>query len=185
MKNEKSFTLIEMLVVLAVLVLLISIVLVSIGDAGAKARDSIRKKDLDQIRKALILYAHDHNYKLPNSGFGMDNNGNGFIANKENGESCYPGGDLEDFLDGTDPDIPLPVEVYIKMSQDPKCGGCNGCFNLGAGTAGYMYYGDHYCGVLFASLEKPSQEDLDTCNSHCQGGPPVLGELNYCLEVRP
>jgi prepilin-type N-terminal cleavage/methylation domain-containing protein len=173
MRNERSFTLIEILIVIAVIGLLVSIVLVSIGDAGANLRDSIRKKDLDQIRKALMLYAHDHDYELPDSGFGAGGDGGsggGFISNKENEDSCYLNGDLEDFLDGTDPDIPLPAKLYIRMPHDPKCGGCAGCFASGVGAPGYMYYGDSHCGVLYASLEKPSQEDLDTCDSHCLGG---------------
>lgn len=54
--NKKSFTLIEMLLVIAILALLASIIFVSLGEARAKARDAKRKMDLRSIRTALEMY---------------------------------------------------------------------------------------------------------------------------------
>lgn len=65
--QQKSFTLIELLVVIAVIGLLASIVLVSMQDVRAKARNAIRKQEISQIMKALELYYFDHE-EYPASG---------------------------------------------------------------------------------------------------------------------
>jgi len=54
-KNKKGFTLIELLVVIAVIGLLSSIVLVSMGPARKKAKDTKRMTDLKQISSAMEL----------------------------------------------------------------------------------------------------------------------------------
>lgn len=51
-----GFTLIELLVVISIIGLLSSVVLTSLGSARAKARDTVRKSDLNQISLALRLY---------------------------------------------------------------------------------------------------------------------------------
>jgi prepilin-type N-terminal cleavage/methylation domain-containing protein len=58
-KHSKSFTLIELLVVVALIALLASIVVVSLNDVRAKARDARRKQDIVQIMKALEMYYID------------------------------------------------------------------------------------------------------------------------------
>lgn len=55
-RSEKGFTLIELLVVVAIISLLSSIIMVSLNDARAKARDARRKSDFHQIAVALEMY---------------------------------------------------------------------------------------------------------------------------------
>ena len=57
--NNKAFTLVELLVVIAVIGLLASIVLVSLGPARAKARDAARISDVRQMSTALEIEAAD------------------------------------------------------------------------------------------------------------------------------
>ncbi len=61
-RTEKrgGFTLIEILVVIAIISLLSSIVFASLAQARAKARDSKRVQDLIQLRNALELYKTDY-----------------------------------------------------------------------------------------------------------------------------
>ena len=53
MKNNKGFTLIEMLVVIAIIGLLSSVVLVALGPSRAKAKDARIISDINQTRALL------------------------------------------------------------------------------------------------------------------------------------
>ena len=172
--NSKAFTLIELLVVIAIIGMLSSIVLVSMNSSREKARDAKRKSDLEQMRTAVLLYADDHN-GIPKLGFGWADGGNGWATNHDDGTVCYSYGDLEDFLDGTDSNIPDPKNFYIQAPHDPKCGGCSGC---DSSHGGYMYYYSGDVATLYAHLENPSVEDLATCTSV-----PGYG-MNYCVKVK-
>lgn len=57
MKDRKGFTLIELIVVVGLIALFASIVLVNLGGSRQKSRDVARAQDLNQIAKALQLYA--------------------------------------------------------------------------------------------------------------------------------
>ena len=63
-KLKLGFTLIEMLVVIAILGLLATVGLGSFQSSQMKSRDTQRKNDLNQIQKALELYYND-NGKYP------------------------------------------------------------------------------------------------------------------------
>jgi prepilin-type N-terminal cleavage/methylation domain-containing protein len=56
MTNRKGFTLIEILVVIAIIAILASIVLVGLGPSEAAARDARRLSDLHDIQNSLELY---------------------------------------------------------------------------------------------------------------------------------
>lgn len=64
-KSGAGFTLIELLVVIAIISLLASVVLISLNAARIKARDARRIADINQMSKAMELYAADNNGLYP------------------------------------------------------------------------------------------------------------------------
>lgn len=62
MLRNRAFTLVEILVVMAVISLLSSITFTSLNTARAKARDAVRINDLQELRKALALYYSDNGH---------------------------------------------------------------------------------------------------------------------------
>lgn len=68
MKGKRGFTLIELLVVTAIIGILASIVLVSLGTARVKARDTRRLADLKQVVLALEFYVDHYKHYPPIGG---------------------------------------------------------------------------------------------------------------------
>lgn len=67
MKKRKGFTLVELLIVIAIIALLATLVIVSLRSAQEKARDAKRVADVKQIQSAAELYYSDNNnYPAPN-----------------------------------------------------------------------------------------------------------------------
>ena len=66
-KKEKGFTLIELLVVVAIIGTLSGLVLVAMGGARKKARDSVRKSDMRQVLSAQAMYYGDNESYLTNA----------------------------------------------------------------------------------------------------------------------
>lgn len=58
--SQKGFTLIEMIVVVAIIGILTTIVLAALNQARAKARDADRYADLKQVQLALEIYRDVH-----------------------------------------------------------------------------------------------------------------------------
>ena len=65
--KNKSFTIIELLIVIAIIGLLSSIFFTTMKGAKARANDAKRKQELDSIRKALELYWQEYEHYPPES----------------------------------------------------------------------------------------------------------------------
>jgi prepilin-type N-terminal cleavage/methylation domain-containing protein len=65
--TNKAFTIIELLIVIAMLGSLATFVIIRLRGAPAAARDTRRKADLKQYQTALELYANDNNNVYPAS----------------------------------------------------------------------------------------------------------------------
>jgi len=62
LKNQRAFTMIELLVVATIMILLTTIGLISFSQASISSRNAKRKADLETLRQALTLYKQDYGY---------------------------------------------------------------------------------------------------------------------------
>jgi len=81
-KNRHGFTIIELVVVIAIIAVLSAIVMVNVSSYTAKSRDAKRIEDLQNIKKALELYFVDNGF-YPPSPCGYNCNGL-YISNNSN-----------------------------------------------------------------------------------------------------
>lgn len=100
--NKKAFTLIELMVVMAIIGILVGLSIAAMMGARKTARDGTRKADLEQIRSALEMYKVD-NGLYPPLGWG------GWCTQISN---------------GTYPQVKNALEGYIEsVPQDPVYAG--------------------------------------------------------------
>jgi len=170
-KKQKGFTLIELLVVISIIGVLSGLVMVTMQDMRAAARDARRKQDLVQIAKAVELYNIDYGrYQILNSGWGSDT-GTGCGCGWFSAEGGAYGRSIARAL----------VEDGGKLSilvKDPTGG--TSCST----TAGYAYMlylrGNGF--YVYAKLEKPNAADLATCDANAQC--PTNYGMNYAVGHR-
>ncbi len=148
--SQKAFTLLELLVVMAIMALLVGLGLRTFGSVQQKSRDNKRKQDLQNLSKALELYYNDYQRYPDGSGQIM-----GCGANAT--EECDWGGVWQNTSDQT---------LYMsKIPQDP--GG--GQYYYSAQSQGTAYR-------LFAYLENTEDENIVLNGS----GNPAYYSGTYC-----
>lgn len=119
--SQKGFTLIEMIVVVAIIGILTTIVLAALNQARAKARDADRYADLKQVQLALEIYRDVHG-EYPDTGGEWQSICNGDYTNS-----------------GADGYIPNLAPQYIPVLPVEELS--SGCPDQGA-VGGYIYRSD-------------------------------------------
>jgi|AntRauTorcE11897_2_1112592.scaffolds.fasta_scaffold22572_2 prepilin-type N-terminal cleavage/methylation domain-containing protein len=168
-KRKSGFTLIELLVVIAIIGILASVVLASLNDARALARDSVRRTELRQVQIALEYYYNEHGtYQVTNSGW--NGGGSGWFG-YENG-STYS--------------VAISRVLYNEgFLSEPLV---DAPFNSSATQPEYMMYlcdgGSNYS--VSSTLERPTPEDITHIQSTCNGvganGTNTRYGKNYAIE---
>ena len=141
-KNEKGFTLVELLVVISIIGLLASVALASLNSSRVKARDARRKADLRQVRHALEL-EHDlrggGNYLGNTDSYWhiSDNNFGGESADGcENRRTLYIGQFIPGICTVDDPSG-LPYAYTVDdITGEPRLGAA---FENNAGMTPFVY----------------------------------------------
>ncbi|HOX41883.1 MAG TPA: prepilin-type N-terminal cleavage/methylation domain-containing protein [bacterium] len=144
--KSRAFSLVELLIVIAIIGILAVMVTVSYGGAQKRSRDTLRKADLQKIASALEMrYAETKTY--PDSDSYIDTSGSA--------------GTIIVALAGTPQYLAkIPCDPLI-VSDSSACAA--GSKSFGAETYGYAYYkpvsGNKY--ALFTNLESSSTNDPD------------------------
>lgn len=163
--KKKGFSLIELLVAIAVIATVIGLALPNFLGARSRARDTRRKGELNQLKTALQLYYNDYKIFPPagNGGVGKIN----YIA------GC-----------GTDGDTLCPATCSVDFAA-----GGTGCdtvymtkFPGELGSSMYYYQinsGDDFC--LKGSLENSSDSDIAVSWSRCATKCSGLSGTDYAV----
>ena len=137
-QHDKSFTLIELLIVVAIIGILAALIIVSVTTASAKARDVKRQEDLRNIQKAVEMY-YTTNGSYPSTGGGWWGNCSGYGSHPISGSNAY---------------IPNIAPMYIpSLPLDPRQGtDCTGAAN---NAACYIYRsgGTNYKLMAYQTVE--------------------------------
>jgi type II secretion system protein G len=71
-KNQKGFTIIELLVVIVIIGILVALALPNLFSAQARGRDTDRKNELKNLQQKLETYFNDNNGYPAEAGFATD-----------------------------------------------------------------------------------------------------------------
>ena len=124
-KQQKGFTLLEILLVIALIAILAGIVIVAINPAKqlADGRNTQRSSDVNTILNAVYQYSIDNNGPLPTVIPSIASCATSATATATN-EICKTGGDCTDLVDLS---ILTANEKYIvSLPYDPKSSTTNG-----------------------------------------------------------
>lgn len=138
---KKGFTLIELLVVVSIIGVLATIIITSLGDTRARARDAQRDQDMRSIQNALELYYADNGrYPIHNWKYSTDADWDTFTG------------------------INLP-EDPVNESGNATSGGTLNYTYTSRNSAQYCY-GQVY---LLVSNRETKTEDFDNRVTYCTG----------------
>ncbi len=152
--HKKAFTLIEMMIVIAIIAILATLAIANFAGSIQKSRDGRRKSDLASIQKALELYYGDSNTypaTMPAVGY------------------CWYAG-------GSGSTCAANTSIYmVKYPGDPKTGSA---YTYCGVSGNYQIY------ATLENKNDPQIIPVASLNYQCGASPPcVIGATSYCYAV--
>ncbi len=145
MKREKGFTIIELLIVIAIIGILSSIILASVNLARSKGQDGAAKADLGGVRAQASLFNDENNQSYGAADVGCDRtDGSIFDPGVENNVTA------------------LIISAQTHLGGSPAITCANDDINYVIGIA--LNSGDTWCvdGTGYAGISTKIPEDLET-----------------------
>lgn len=169
---KKAFSLIELIVVIAIIAVLLAVALPNLLSTRERARDAKRKQEMNELKNALRMYYNDFQTYPEADAFGGGVGKLNYIVGCGPGAvsvrcPCVSGTVTVDFATGATCEI-----VYMKK------------FPSEFGSSMYYYYsssGNDFC--LKVPLENAADGDITTSKSRCSAacGTNCTGTKDYCV----
>ncbi len=156
--RKHGFSLIELLVAIAIMAVLLAIVLPNYLGARERARDSKKKSELNQLKTALRLYYNDFQRYPPvaSCGTALGN----MSGCKNGGTSCCPCKEgVYDFATSTDSNCDTVSTIYMKRLPS------NISFGNNVDYYGVSSDGEQFC--IKTPMENVSDPDIATSQRQC------------------
>ena len=170
LQQKLGFSLVEIMIVVAVIGILASIVLLTFPGYQKQGNDTQRKSDLSQIAAAMSAYAQQKNTAVATgSGCGLNGNGNGWLNATTSDISTYPRAITACLQDAK----VLGTGTFTDPSGCRWADGTSKCGSSGGIAQAYMKATCTKSGAtvtyLFAHLETVARQDA-TIDALCDSG---------------
>lgn len=152
--NKKSFTLVELLIVILIIGILSAVIAPRMAAMDRKAKEAATKRNLEALRAAIRFYQADHDGRLPFNGLPLQILENGTTPSLSNN-------DLVPLY------IPKIPKVYLGQKET-------------WGKTSLQYHEGDNSFFIFPASAWPNSPDRRTCAGGFGGS---LGEWFYCSDT--